>query len=245
MFDFKILPAGDSALVVEFGETMDRRLSEVVLALAHSVERAHIEGLVETVPTFRSLMICFDPQAIARAALERMLEGLVRGTNVDAAPGKLWRLPICYHRDFALDLDQVARSSDLTTDEVVARHSASVNHVYMLGFLPGQPYLGDLPPELELPRHQSPRPMVAAGSVGIAGKMTCVFPRETPCGLNIIGRSPVTLWNPARQPEALLAPGDRVLFEPISIGRFEILADRAARGHFDAGDFSAPLGEAA
>jgi KipI family sensor histidine kinase inhibitor len=118
----------------------------------------------------------------------------------------------------------------MSPDAFVARHCGMIHHVYMLGFLPGQPYLGDLPEELALPRRETPRMKVAAGSVGVASRMTCVFPKETPCGLNIIGRTPAALWDHRRREAALVAAGDRVAFEQIGLEDFRRLAELAARG---------------
>jgi inhibitor of KinA len=129
----------------------------------------------------------------------------------------------------APDLSAAARRLGLSSEAFVARHCGMIHHVYMLGFLPGQPYLGDLPEELALPRRDTPRMKVVAGSVGVAQRMTCIFPKETPCGLNIIGRTPVAVWDHHRANAALLMPGDRVAFEQVGLGDFGRLAERAAR----------------
>ena len=226
----RILPSGDRAILVEFGNDIDRATSRRVLALDARLAAVAPEGVVETVPTFRSLMICFDPEIVARAALVDIVARLAEGEEAaGAAPRKL-RLPVCYDAEFALDLDALARAAEMTTADVVALHAATPQHVYMLGFLPGQPYLGDLDARLAAPRHKTPRPRIAAGSVGVAGRMTCVFPRETPCGLNIIGRAPIALWRPDREPRALLRPGDEVTFEPVSRRDFDGLFAAAERG---------------
>ncbi len=230
MRDYRFLPAGDAALVVDFGDRIERALNSRVLALAQAVAEDHLDGVVETVPTFRSLMICYEPAKLGYAELvERVQELIVEAGDV-AYPSRLWRLPVCYDPSLAPDLVEVAERKGLSPAEVVARHSAITHHVYMLGFLPGQPYLGDLPDELAVPRRATPRGKVAAGSVGIAMAMTCVFPKETPCGLNIIGRTPVVLWDPRRPNGSLVEPGDKVIFEPISLEAFEALAKLVAHG---------------
>ncbi len=226
----RIFANGDAALVVEFGDRIDLTLNERVLALADSIEAVGIVGIVETVPTFRSLMISFDPSLIGFGALARRVLVLLANAKVRAHSGRLWRLPVCYDPEVAPDLGDAARRAGMSPDAFVARHCGMIHHVYMLGFLPGQPYLGDLPEELALPRRETPRVKVAAGSVGVASRMTCVFPKETPCGLNIIGRTPAALWDHRRREAALVAPGDRVAFEQIGLEDFRRLADLAGRG---------------
>jgi inhibitor of KinA len=227
---FKVLPAGDTALVVEFGETIDRQLSRRVLALARRMSEARWDGVIETVPTFRSLMVHYDPLVLPAAALTARIDALVQELQLVEPTSRRWRLPACYDPDLAPDLDDVAARSGLTRAQVVERHSAVSYHVYMLGFLPGQAYMGDLPQELMLGRRDSPRPKIAAGSLAIATSMTCIFPLETPCGWHLIGRSPVALWQQSPCPAALLAPGDQVTFMPVSLREYQALAAQAAAG---------------
>jgi inhibitor of KinA len=141
--------------------------------------------------------------------------------------GHVWHLPVCYDPRFAIDLDDVARRASLTPQQVVERHSGPTYHVYMLGFLPGQAYMGDVPAELALDRLQTPRTKIPAGSLAIAATMSCVFPLETPCGWHIIGRCPIPLWDHARA-TALLAPADKVMFVPVSAREYDTLVTRAS-----------------
>jgi inhibitor of KinA len=227
---FKVLPAGDTALVVEFGETIDRQLSGQVLALARRLNEARWHGVIETVPTFRSLMVHYDPLLLPAAALAARIGELAQGLRLAEPAARRWHLPACYDPALAPDLDDVAARSGLTRAQVVERHSAVTYHVYMLGFLPGQAYMGDLPQELMLGRRDSPRPKIPAGSLAIATGITCIFPLETPCGWHLIGRSPVALWAQHPRPAALLAPGDQVVFAPVSLREYETLAAKAAAG---------------
>jgi KipI family sensor histidine kinase inhibitor len=230
MSDYRLLPAGDTALVVEFGETIDRRLNNLTLALAQRLREARIDGIVELIPTFRSLMVQYDPLRIASAGLVKQIERLAEGLRTMEVAGRHWRLPVCYDAAVAPDLEYVAAQTNLTPAQVVERHSAIGYHVYMLGFLPGQAYMGDVPAELVLPRRQIPRTRIPAGSLGIATAMTCIFPLETPCGWHLIGRSPVRLWDLERGAIPLLAPGDKVAFAPVSLSEYEDLRRRAAAG---------------
>ena len=226
----RLLPNGDAALVVEFGDRIDLAVNARVLALADRIAEAGIEGVVETSPTFRSLLVSFDPARISLNGLAAHVKSLIGSAAVGRRSGRLWRVPVCYDPKVAPDIEEAAERARLAPDALVALHVGLIHHVYMLGFLPGQPYLGDLPAELALPRRAAPRTKVAAGSVGIAQRMTCLFPRETPCGLNVIGRTPLALWDPRRREAALLRPGDSVVFEPVSLDALERLSAAAARG---------------
>jgi inhibitor of KinA len=231
MSDFRILPAGDTALVVEFGERIDRDISARVLALSQRVEAAKIAGVIETVPTFRSLMVCYEPLTVGFAALCAKIADLAAQlATAGTASGRAWRLPVCYDAELAPDLADVAARTGLTPAQVVECHSANAWHVYMLGFLPGQAYMGDVPKPLQLPRRTVPRTRIPAGSLAIATGMTCIFPMQTPCGWHLIGRSPVPLWDRDAESRALLAPGDRVTFAPVSMREYADLAAQAERG---------------
>jgi inhibitor of KinA len=229
MLEYKVLPAGDTALVVEFGDCIDRELSRAVLSLAQSLDAERVAGIIETVPTFRSLMVHFDPLVLAADALVARIARQMQNLQAGEIVGRVWHLPVCYDSRFAIDLDEVARRTSLSGRQIIERHSAPLYHVYMLGFLPGQAYLGDVATELALDRRETPRAKVPAGSLAIAATMSCVFPLETPCGWHVIGRCPVPLWDHARA-TALLAPADKVQFVPVSAREYESLAARAAQG---------------
>jgi inhibitor of KinA len=230
----RFLAAGDRALVVEFGDRVDRRLSEAVLRLDALLAAAPPEGLVEAVPTFRSLTLYFDPLATSRAALERAVRARLGRRRAPRREARLWHIPVCYEDAFAPDLAEVARQVGLTPGEVAARHAATRYHVYMIGFLPGFPYLGDLPPELALPRRADPRVRVPAGSVSIATNLSAIYPYESPGGWHLIGTTPVRLFDLARPRPALLAPGDGVLFEAIDAHRFAAIRAAVAAGRYEA-----------
>ena len=229
MLEYRVLPAGDTALVVEFGDRIDRSLSTAVLSLAQSLDAAHIAGIVETVPTFRSLMVHYEPLVLPANALVAEIDAQIKKLTACKTAGRIWRLPACYDPRFGIDLDDVARRAALSRQKVVELHSACTYHVYMLGFLPGQAYMGEVAAELALDRRETPRTSIPGGSLAIAAKISCVFPLETPCGWHVIGRCPIPLWDHARA-TALLAPGDKVTFVPVSVREYETLATRAAAG---------------
>ncbi len=226
----RFLPSGDTALVVEFGEDIDRALSAAAIGLAERIRVAGLGGVTETVPTFRSLLVHYDPLATSAARLTGQISGLMGGTVAAPASGRLWRIAACHDTEFAPDLAEVATQAGLTPDEAIALHGAARYHVYMIGFLPGFPYLGDLPEALRLPRRETPRVKVPAGSLAIAAAMTAVYPNESPGGWHLIGRTPVPLFDARAEPPALLRPGDAVVFEPIPRGEFDRIA-RAVENH--------------
>ena len=226
----RFLPAGDAALVIEFGEHVDRDLSERVLRLSDRIRAAALPGIVETVPTYRSLAVHYSPLATTAKAIRNATEALLDYTAGERAKPRLWRVPACYHASHAPDLAEVAKRTGLSLDGVVARHAETIFHVYMLGFAPGFPYMGDLPPELALPRRTDPRIRVPPGSVAIATSMTAVYPLESPGGWHLIGATPVRLFDLGWEEPALLRPGDAVRFEPIASDAFDAIRSAVARG---------------
>jgi KipI family sensor histidine kinase inhibitor len=228
----RFLPVGDRALAVEFGDAVDRALSRRVLAFDRAIRAAPPAGVTETVPTFRSLLVHYDPLATARTKLEGALAALLDRDEASASETRLWRIPVCYAGAFAPDLDEVARLTAHSAGEVVSLHSSTRYHVYMLGFLPGFPYMGDLPAELALPRRADPRVRVPAGSISIATTLTAIYPYESPGGWHLIGATPIRFFDPARDPPSLLAAGDAVLFEPISADRFAAIRNTVENGGY-------------
>jgi inhibitor of KinA len=246
MLPYRVLTAGDTAVVIEFGDAVDRQLNSWVLALARRLNEGRLEGIVETVATFRSLMVYYDPIALPTAALVERVAELMEGINTAEPPSRLWRLPVCYDSELAPDLADVAERTGLTCAGVIERHASVTYHVYMLGFLPGFAYLGDVPAELALPRRATPRVRVPAGSVAVAMTLSCIFPRESPSGWHVIGRSPAPLWRhqTGTQFGGLLVPGDKVEFTPVSVREYKDLRTKAAEGALtiapvEAGDVAA------
>jgi KipI family sensor histidine kinase inhibitor len=219
--DARFLAAGDTALVVEFGDRIDQALSERVLRLSARLRAAPPVGLVETVPTFRSLMVHYDPGETDGATLLAAIKDALGQVGKMAWRCRRWRLPACYEPDCAPDLVWVAEQTGLAGEEVVRRHAATQFRVYMIGFTPGFPYMGGLPPELNLPRRTDPRVRVPAGSIAIAASMTAIYPVESPGGWHLIGSTPVRLFDPHCEQPSLLAPGDAVRFEPVGRAEYE------------------------
>ena len=238
----RILDLGDTAFTVEFGDRIDPALQAQVNALDAALSAAagagRLPGLIEWVPTFRSLTVILDPVVADRTAIEALVRDcLSRPQDTQSTSVRQWRLPVIYGGESGPDLVSVAQAAGLTPDEVIARHTAQDYVVYMLGFLPGFPFMGDVPGALRLPRRAEPRVRVSAGSVAIANAMTAIYPWESPGGWHLLGRCPAPLFDPAREVPALLAAGDRVGFEPVrATDMADIEADLVA-GRLDPQDW--------
>ncbi|MBR0567552.1 5-oxoprolinase subunit PxpB [Azoarcus sp. L1K30] len=234
----RILDAGDAAFTVEFGDAIDPALLARVNALDTGIARLQagggLPGLIETMPTFRSLTVFFDPLQTGREALLVELAPFLADTAASAGDlGRHWRLPVCYEGELAPDLGQTAAALGIATDDVVALHAGRDYVVYMLGFLPGFPFMGDVPEALRLPRRAEPRLRVPAGSVAVANGLTAIYPWESPGGWHLLGRCPVPLFDAACPSPSLLAAGDSVRFEPVSMTEYRRLLDAATAGELD------------
>lgn len=234
----RVTSLGDTAFNIDYGDAPDAgsRVAALNAAARAAHQRGGLAGLVELVPTFRSLQILYDPLTTSRAEIEAALLALEAQTaRTPPPPSRVWRLPVCYQGAFAPDLAALAAATGLSPDAVIARHSAADYVVRMLGFLPGFAYLTGLDPALRLPRRSDPRPRVPAGSVAIADTMAAIYPSDSPGGWHLLGRCPLPLFDPAWSPPALLAAGDRVRFEPIDPDRFAALAATRPRLEPDLG----------
>ncbi len=220
----RYLAAGDRGLVVEFGTQVDVAINNQVRALALTLEAAQIPGLLEVVPTYRSLGVQYDPARIdvkeLRARIGRALETL---DPAQLPPPQVVRVPTCYGGEFGPDLPFVVEHSGLSEAEVIALHSQTPYHVHMIGFTAGFAYLGGLPETLHTPRLPSPRTKTPRGAVGIGGSQTGAYSAETPGGWRLIGRTPVPLFDPLREPPTPMLPGDTVRFDPISREEYDRL----------------------
>ncbi len=233
----RILAQGEGGIVVELGQGIDPAVNARVQALARAVAARLQDKVLEVVPSYRSLLVLHDPLRVPRAGLERRLIRLA--AEVEAAPPaqlrRVLRVPVCYGGELGPDLEEVARHAGLSTPELIALHAAPVYRVYLLGFTPGFPYLGGMSPRIACPRLPTPRARLAAGSVGIAGDQTGIYPVESPGGWRIVGRTPLRLFDPdprARRP-FLLEAGDGLRFVPIERQAFEDVARAVAGGRHE------------
>lgn len=231
----RFMSMGDRAFTVELADSIGpdagRAVAGLDAALGQASAAGRLPGLTGTTQTFRSLTVHYDPLETGRSELESVIRELLAASHVVAsqAPAR-WALPVSYEGSDAPDLEDVARACGLTADAVVEMHSGTEFVVYMLGFLPGFPFMGDVPAGLHLPRRAEPRVRVPAGSVAITGQLTAVYPWESPGGWNLIGRCPVPLFNADWAVPALLAPNDRVRFVPRSAAEVAEVATALAAG---------------
>ena len=226
----RFLDAGECALTVEFGSVIDDALIAQVLALDAGLAADPLAGILETVPTYRSLMVHYDPLILPRAALVAHVQRVLVRPAPLARQGRLWNLPACYDPALAHDLPHVAAATGLTPQQVIAAHSGATFTLVMYGFAPGWAYLSGLPAALALPRRASPRDRIPSGSLIIAGGQAIVAALAMPSGWHILGRTPERLFDPSRRPAFLFAPGDRLRFDPVDAATFAALEARAGAG---------------
>lgn len=223
-FRYELFPLGDTAVVVKLGDGIDSETHRRVQVLTRSLEAKAFSWLVEVVPAFASVTVYYDPVVLSGgydqvcARIEAVLKSLP--ADVAFVP-KVVEIPVCYGGEMGPDLGVVAAHHGLTEEEVVAIHTSGDYLVYMIGFAPGFPYLGGLSEKIEAPRRAAPRLAIPAGSVGIAGIQTGVYPLETPGGWQLIGRTPMPLFRPDREVPSVLQAGDVVRFRAVTCEEFE------------------------
>jgi inhibitor of KinA len=221
---------GDRALIVRWGDVIDEAIHRRVRAYLARLEAASVPGFLEFVPAFASAAIFYDPLRLRYERASRLALELAENLDTEevAEPEPI-EIPAAYGGAYGPDLPWVAERAGLSEEEAVRLHLSVDYRVYMIGFAPGFPYLGETPPPLAARRHATPRPSVPAGSVGIAGKQTGIYPAASPGGWRLIGRVPLRLFQPSADPPSLLKAGDRVRFVSISPEEFERLAGENAR----------------
>jgi inhibitor of KinA len=227
------LSAGDTALVVQYGETVDPEINRRVRMLATALAESPPEGIVDLVPTMRSLMIHYDPLILSRAALTEAVRPLLDARPDLTRATRRWRIPVCYEGECAPDLETVAETCGVEAGEIVHQHSGADQEVFMMGFLPGFPYLGLLPEIFDLPRRPEPRVKVPPRSISVAARQTTIYTVDSPGGWHLIGRTPVDFYDPHRAEPILVAAGDRVRFEPIPLEDYHRIRREVEAGEFE------------
>ena len=227
---YRIFPLGDSAITIDFGNVIDETINKVVLFLFDHLGEYPLPSMIEAVPAYSSLTVYYDRISLRKHLpqeqevfdwVKEQLQDLLDGVIIPKADHhKLVRIPVCYEKEFAPDMERVTRLKNISTDEVIGFHVSREYRVYMLGFLPGFAYLGQVDEQISIPRKPAPASVVA-GSIGIAGNQTGIYPMNSPGGWQIIGRTPVKLFDPERNEPVLLKAGDSVRFYPITRHEFE------------------------
>ncbi len=227
----RFLNVGEAALSVEFGDSVAPDINARVLALDAALRAAPPEGLLETAPTYRALILHYEPLVLSRAALIAHVEAsLADGATPEPARGKIWRVPCCYAPPLAEDIAAAAEVLGLPPEWLAALHAGAEYRAYMYGFAPGWCYLGGLPAELATPRRMSPRGPTPPGAVLIGGGLSLIGTNPMPTGWYVIGRTPERLIALDRDPPFLIAPGDLLRFAPVDPATFAALEARAAAG---------------
>ncbi len=213
---FRFRPMGDRSFLIELGEKISPDVNCRVQQLLQRIQHARLPGVRELAPGYRSLLVVFDPLTVASVELREHITTVASAQgSAGLPPAKLLTVPVFYGGEHGPDLEWVASHLGISADEVIRLHSETIYRVYMIGFTPGYPYLGELPAALAVPRRSTPRTRVLKGSVGIAQRQTGIYPVESPGGWQIIGWSPIELFDPNRQLPSLLEMGDRVKFEAV------------------------------
>ena len=245
-----LLPLGDTAWTVEFGDAIDPVLHARVLGLAEALERARkskenpiLSGIVDVVPTFRSLTVHFNPLIVDGERLGEALRHLAETSGSASSQGRHWLIPVCFDEAFAPDLNELAEAKGLSREEVIVLMTEALFKVYMIGFMPGFPYMGGLPQVLEMPRLASPRKAVPARSLAIAGAMCAVYPWESPGGWRLLGRTPVPMFSAADAEPSLLASGDCVRWQSVDRATYLDMEAAARAGPLDRRRLLAAPGE--
>jgi inhibitor of KinA len=227
---YRIFPLGDTALTIDFGNHIEEEINKQVIALFHHLQQYPVPGMIEAVPAYNTITIHYNVYAIypkissaetvfayEEKQLQKILENPVQNKT---AHERLIKIPVCYDHEFATDLNYLAATKHISMEEVIQIHTSKKYKVFMLGFLPGFSYMGEVDEKIAIAR--KPQPVnVSAGSVGIAGKQTGIYPFTSPGGWQVIGRTPVRLFDATKEEPTLLSTGDTVQFYPISKNEFE------------------------
>ena len=221
MCDIRFLSCGDSAVTVELSRDINEDTNKLIRYISSSLDEKHLKGVIESVPTFCSLTVYFDPFKTSKARLERAIRRIIEDYKPSTINGgRLFHIPVCYDGELSPDMESVCAHTGLTRDEVIALHTSPEYLIYMLGFLPGFAYLGGLDKRLETPRLDTPRTLIPEGSVGIGGKQTGIYPLASPGGWRLIGCTPIRVYTPHSDDPILYKAGDRIKFYPITYDEF-------------------------
>ena len=226
----RFLQAGDSALTVELGNVVDVDVNEAVTALDQNIFEAAIDGVLEIIPTYRSLQVIYDPARIRSRELIVQLSKILPKRRQGTGESHRWWLPVCYGGECGMDLEFIAATHKLSAEEVVRIHSETEYRVYMIGFAPGFAYLGGLPEVLHTPRRDNPRTLTPARSISIGGIQAAISTVPAPSGWHMLGQTPVRTFDLSRKEPFLLKTGDRIIFQPVSHEEYIRLDAMAEKG---------------
>lgn len=230
---YSFLQNGDSAVTVQFKNEISREVNAYVTSLCTEIEQAGIKGVTEYIPTFCSVSVLYDCTEISAKKLKNTLAKILKNIKVASSrKARLFEIPVCYDDCFALDMDIVCEHSHLTRQEVIERHSGRDYLIYMLGFLPGFAYLGGMDESLATPRLDSPRSEIFEGAVGIGGEQTGIYPVASPGGWQLIGKTPLKVYDKERENPILYSAGDYIRFVPVDLDEFKRIEQQVQSGEY-------------
>lgn len=231
MENIRILTAGDSAVLIEFGKEISPDINARITALVRLMKAQQIEGVVDMIPSFCALLINYDPRVVSYGKMKKRLEKLLKlEVETRATAAKIYEIPVCYGSEYGPDLDNISSHAGLRKEEVIRIHSSRDYLIYMLGFLPGFSYLGGLDERIHTPRLANPRVKIRAGSVGIGSSQTGIYPLDSPGGWQLLGMTPVKTYDPVREVPILFEAGDYVRFVPINEARYHEIRQQVEAG---------------
>lgn len=232
MSDIRFLPSGDCAVTIEYGKSISEKINDRVMAMYRTLSEKPIYGIKDMIPAYCSLTVIFDKRKTDYLTLtEELKKTAGQDKTINAASGVLHKIPVCYGLHFGRDMENVQKHTGLSRAEIISLHSGTDYRIYMMGFLPGFVYLGGMNERLVTPRLKTPRLEIPAGSVGIGGNQTGVYPLKSPGGWQLIGATPVNFYDPGRQEPVLCNTGDIIRFVPVSVSdyydiRYDVLHGR-------------------
>ena len=233
MPDIRILTAGDSALLIEFGKEINPETNRKITAIVQLMREQHIEGIVDVIPAFCSLLINYDPRVLSYEVLKERMENLLKiETKTEITRKRIFEIPVCYGGEYGPDIDNIAEHAGLSVNEVIKIHSSKDYLIYMLGFLPGFAYLGGMDEALATPRLDSPRSEIFEGAVGIGGEQTGIYPVASPGGWQLIGKTPLKVYDKERENPILYSAGDYIRFVPVDLDEFKRIEQQVQSGEY-------------